>query len=169
MSIDAPTAPVPTPWHRQPWPWILLAGPAIVVVAGLVTAWLAVRSDDGIVAQDYYKRGLLINRHLEKASRGAAIAAMASLGADGSVRVRLEGAGAARPPHLSFRLAHPTRAGRDRVILLGPETSGDYVGVVEALPPGRWIATVETPDWRLPAAEVTAPFDAVRLGAGAIR
>ena len=43
----------------------LAAGPAVVVVASLVSAWIAIRSDDGLVAEDYYKRGLLINKKLE--------------------------------------------------------------------------------------------------------
>ena len=25
------------PWYREPWPWILISGPAIVVVAGMAT------------------------------------------------------------------------------------------------------------------------------------
>ena len=29
------------PWYREPWPWIMMAGPAAVVVAGAVTMWLA--------------------------------------------------------------------------------------------------------------------------------
>ena len=41
--------PASKPWYREPWPWILMAGPAIVVVAGIATAWLAVRSNDGLV------------------------------------------------------------------------------------------------------------------------
>jgi hypothetical protein len=52
-------------WYREPWPWLLAAGPAVVVVASLVSAWIAIRSDDGLVAEDYYKRGLLINKKLE--------------------------------------------------------------------------------------------------------
>jgi len=43
--------PEPQPWYRHPWPWILMAGPAIVVVAGLVTAFLAVTTFDGLVAE----------------------------------------------------------------------------------------------------------------------
>ena len=54
------------PWYRQRWPWLLIAGPAIVVVASLVTAWLAASTDDGVIADDYYKRGLLINQELER-------------------------------------------------------------------------------------------------------
>ena len=65
-----PSLPPAAPWYRQRWPWLLFAGPAIVVVAGLVTAWIAVVSDDGLIAEDYYKRGLLINKDLERTRQG---------------------------------------------------------------------------------------------------
>jgi hypothetical protein len=48
------------PWYREPWPWLLMAGPAIVVVAGLFTAYLAVISFDGFaVDPQTYKRPIL--------------------------------------------------------------------------------------------------------------
>ena len=37
------------PWYRHRWPWILMAGPAIVVVAGIATAVIAVATADTIV------------------------------------------------------------------------------------------------------------------------
>ncbi|MEQ1516273.1 MAG: FixH family protein, partial [Usitatibacteraceae bacterium] len=40
---------LPEPWYRQRWPWLLMAGPAIVVVAGFVTLALAIQSSDGLV------------------------------------------------------------------------------------------------------------------------
>ena len=58
-----------TPWYRQRWPWLLMLGPAIVVVAGIVTAVIAIETDDGLVTDDYYKRGLAINQTLERAAR----------------------------------------------------------------------------------------------------
>ena len=42
---DAPARP----WYREPWPWILAAGPAIVVVAGLATFWIAAHNADVVV------------------------------------------------------------------------------------------------------------------------
>ena len=69
MSTEA----VPKPWHREPWPWILMAGPAIVVVAGIVTTVLAVTSSDGMVADDYYKQGLTINRVIERDARARSL------------------------------------------------------------------------------------------------
>jgi hypothetical protein len=34
----------------------------IVIVAGAVTVWLAVVSNDGLVTDDYYKQGLAVNQ-----------------------------------------------------------------------------------------------------------
>lgn len=45
--------------------WLVVGGPAIVVVAGFVTLWLAIRNPDPVVASDYYRRGVEINKTLE--------------------------------------------------------------------------------------------------------
>ena len=49
------------PWYRHRWPWFLMAGPAIVVVAGLFTAFLAVQSFDGFVVDPKEKKGLVMD------------------------------------------------------------------------------------------------------------
>ena len=50
------------PWWRHGHVWLIISGPAAVVVAGLITAWIAVASPDPVVADDYYRRGLDINK-----------------------------------------------------------------------------------------------------------
>jgi hypothetical protein len=158
----------PKPWYRERWPWLLMAGPAIVVVAGIATAFIALSTDDGLVADDYYKRGLLINKQLERTGRGAAmgIGAVATFLPDGAVRVELQGlaTGADVPPVLRLRLTHSTRAGHDRSALLQRGPGGAYVGFVEPPPPGRWLVTLETDAWRLPSAELGGTLREVRLG-----
>jgi uncharacterized protein len=57
-------SPTPAPWWRYPHVWLLIAGPATVVVAGFVTAYIAVRSADPVVEADYYRRGIEINKTL---------------------------------------------------------------------------------------------------------
>ena len=37
------------PWYREPWPWLLMLGPLIVIIAGVITAYLAVVTSDGLV------------------------------------------------------------------------------------------------------------------------
>lgn len=34
------------PWYKEPWPWILMSGPAIAVVGCIVTIYLAVANYD---------------------------------------------------------------------------------------------------------------------------
>ena len=65
-SSKNPASSYPKPWYREPWPWILMAGPAAVIVAGAVTMTLAFKYQDPLVAKDYYKRGVEINKELAK-------------------------------------------------------------------------------------------------------
>jgi len=162
-------SPVP-PWYRQRWPWLLMAGPGIVVVASMVTLWLAVTTDDAVVADDYYKRGLSINHRLERVDRAATLGmeAVADIAPDGRVRVTLTSPSAdldAHPAVLVLGVAHATRGGLDRAaeLVLGPE--GTYDGRMEPVGPGRWLISLETNSWRLPAVEVAGEMRTVRLRA----
>ncbi|BEP35616.1 hypothetical protein GmRootV59_25870 [Variovorax sp. V59] len=61
------TSPPPAPrdaWWRHPLLWMVIAGPALVVVASFVTLWYAWDSPDPLVSEDYYRRGVEINKTL---------------------------------------------------------------------------------------------------------
>jgi uncharacterized protein len=138
-----------SPWYRNRWPWILMSGPAAVLVAGAITTWIAVASSDGLVAEDYYKQGLAINKVLarEEAAVRAGIAAEVEIAAD-RIHVRLSGAA---PPAIFVHLAHATRAGHDQRLRLAPAGAGRYEGELAPLPPGRWRISIEDPQgtWRV--------------------
>ena len=53
--VPAPTAS--RPWYRHAWVWMLIAGPALVVVAAVFTAYLAMRDPDPVLANDAYEYG----------------------------------------------------------------------------------------------------------------
>lgn len=53
------------PWWKYGHVWMVIAGPAIVVVAGFFTLWLALRQPDPVLAEDYYQRGIDINKTLK--------------------------------------------------------------------------------------------------------
>jgi hypothetical protein len=59
------------PWWRYPLVWLVIAGPAVVVVAGLVTAFIAVRGADPVISIDYYRRGMEINKTLAAGSKAS--------------------------------------------------------------------------------------------------
>ena len=135
------------PWYREPWPWILMAGPAVVVVASIFTAWLAVRSNDGLVVDDYYKQGLAINRTLKRSDVAARLGIRAELHlVHGHVRVLLSGVGGSA---LQLRLVHPTRAGMDQRVKLNMVRPGVYEGELAPARAGRWYVVLEQQDWRL--------------------
>lgn len=155
-----------TPWYRQRWPWLLMLGPALVVIAGIATLGIAIVTDDGLVADDYYKRGLAINRTLARTDAAAlrALGATVEVAADGRIVAALTGEGGL-PPVVRLRLAHPTRSGLDRGVELVQGPDGRYAGRVDPLPAGRWRISLETDAWKLPAAEADGAALHVALGA----
>jgi hypothetical protein len=147
-----------------------MAGPAVVIVASMVTVWLAATTDDAIVADDYYKRGLSINERLVRVERAAALGmeAVADIAADGRVRVALSSSSQAPEAHpavVVLGVAHATRGGLDRraELVLGPE--GTYEGRIEPVGPGRWLVSLETQSWRLPAVAIAGDVRTLKLRA----
>ena len=45
------------PWYQHRWPWLLMAGPFIVIIAGFITMWISFSGADALVVDDYYKQG----------------------------------------------------------------------------------------------------------------
>lgn len=149
MSIERPSRP----WYREPWPWLLMSGPAIVVLAGIYTTALAITSNDGVVADDYYKQGLAINRVLERERQAAALGVGATLQFNDSrdrVRVTLRSPGEA-PAALKLALLHATMAGEDQEIALVPVAPGLYEGALKAPRAAGWRVRLEDAErnWRL--------------------
>jgi hypothetical protein len=139
------------PWYREPWPWILMAAPAAAVIGGAVTIWLAVASSDGLVADDYYRRGLTINQELRREAEAArrGLAARVESGA-GRLRVALEGANTA-PEAIFAQLVHSTRAGYDQRLRLARVGPATYETDLPELPAGRWRVILQDPrgEWRI--------------------
>ena len=141
------------PWYKEPWPWILIAGPATVIVAGFVTLWLAIVSNDGLVADDYYKQGLAMNQRLQRDHYASNLGLRADFMRSGQ-KVRLMLAterDAALPEVLTLKLSHPTRAGQDQMVKMVSEGQGFYGGELTADVSGRWYVSIEDPSgkWRL--------------------
>lgn len=51
---------------------MVLAGPALVVLASFVTFYIAVTRPDPVVAEDYYRQGIEINQRSQGAEANAA-------------------------------------------------------------------------------------------------
>lgn len=157
------------PWYREPWPWILMAGPFIVIVAAMITLWLAIESNDGLVADDYYRRGLAINQTLsgERLALQRRYRAQVTFSDDARrVRVMLSGDGEL-PGALRLRLAHPTRAGMDELVTLRALAPGWFEAQLVTPVHGRRLIVIEDAarTWRLSAEAGNVAGSAVGLSA----
>ncbi|HUL41637.1 MAG TPA: FixH family protein [Burkholderiales bacterium] len=151
------------PWYKEPWPWILISGPFIVVVAGFFTLWLAIHTDDGVVTEDYYQKGLAINQTLKRDEFAAAHHYRATLlisPEHAGVRVFLSGDGPL-PASIRMRISHTSRSGEEQVISLRSIGAGTYEGRLGSYGSGRHLLVLEdnSATWRLSAWWDPAPQD----------
>ena len=140
------------PWYRVGMVWLLIAFPLASVVGGFAMLALALASEDGLVADDYYRRGMEINRELARDRAAAARGVTAEVRLDDALReaaVLLDVPRSAPPARLELRLLHATRAGFDREFSLHPAPDGSYRAAPLGLVPGRYYLELAAHDWRL--------------------
>lgn len=163
------------PWYRQRWLWLVMLPPIAAIIGCTITIVLAVRSADGVVAADYYKRGLGINAQLARSEAAARLGLRADVLIEGvatgqSVRLLLAADGAvAAEPELKIRLVHPGRDGADREAVLrrvrsspsgeADEYRGTWGNAAPISGPVNWRIVIEAAAWRLDG-------DGSRIGAG---
>lgn len=147
-AAESTASPSVSPWI---WPGLLVAGPAAVVVACIITAYFVLQHPDGLVASDYYKQGKAINAQLSQLDRAR------QLGMD-----RMNIVADARSLTLSFPdgketgsieviLAHPVDPARDIRQVASPEAPGRYVVPLTApLGERRRVIVADSParSWR---------------------
>ncbi|MGD8999496.1 MAG: FixH family protein [Granulosicoccaceae bacterium] len=141
------------PWYRVPFVWMLIAIPMSAVVGGIITIILAVKTDDGLVKDDYYTYGKQINRVLARDHAATAIGLHSAIRFDieaNTATVNLTSRhNAALPEHVNMELLHATRAGYDRILTLQRTPAGNYFGLLPELAEGHWLVQLSTDEWRL--------------------
>lgn len=158
-------------WSREPMVWMVIAIPLISVIMGTAMITIAVRNHDGLVVDDYYKRGLEINEILEREARASELALAAEVLFEPSanrVSVTLSGGRSfAEPAEIQLGFYHATRKDEDRVLSLRRDAHGVYSAPMPELADGRWYVSAETSDWRLNRVVVLPELDGFRITAGA--
>lgn len=141
----------PKRWYVQPWVWLLIALPLSAVIGGMITIYLAVSSSDGLVVDDYYKRGKAINLDLARDDAAARYGLTASLVLyqGNAVRMQLSSVNGTWPDSVRLQLLHPTRAGHDQDIELHHDGAGSFSGSISPPGNGHWYLQLEADDWRL--------------------
>jgi hypothetical protein len=156
------------PWFKEPWPWILMTGPTVVIIAGLVTAWLAIKSNDGLVADDYYKQGMTINQRLHRDQKAVELGLHADVMLSGvNLRLLLGAPNKEQYPEKIFiKFTHPTQAGKDQLVQMESEGQGFYNGKLATEISGRWLVSIEDPasQWRLQSEWLADSMEPLRIG-----
>lgn len=141
------------PWYRERWPWLLASGPLLVVVASIISAWIAIKSNDGLVSEDYYRQGLAAQETLSRSERAQSIGLVARVRITSdalSVRLSAKVPDYQLPPMVRVTLSHPTRAGLDQTLLISRVGSG-YTGSFRLPAAGHWLILLEdgSKSWRM--------------------
>lgn len=148
---SATALPAARPWYLTSiWP-LVLAIPALTMVAGLSTVVIANYQADPLI--DGGERPDIAAAHPRPAADALAssrrLAGTLSLNGR-TVTVELSGEGVL-PPTLTLVLAHASRETYDQVLRAERVAPGSYRAALQDLPPGRWYAEVAPDDraWRL--------------------
>lgn len=54
------------PWWQYGQVWLIIAGPLLVVIASFITMYLAITRPDPVIDDDYYRKGIEINKTLNE-------------------------------------------------------------------------------------------------------
>lgn len=141
------------PWYKHRIVWLMLGLPLVVVVASFITLYLAIKTDDGVVDDDYYKQGLAINQDLARDDKARALGLSAQLQfSDVSVDLRLSALTATSLVGAPIQLSVQNLGAKskDQVVTLVPVANGVWRGQLkQPLAAGRWQVHLEAQDWRL--------------------
>jgi hypothetical protein len=153
-------------WYREPLVWLLILFPASAVFGGIITIILAVSSNDGLVVDDYYKRGLEINQTLErdKAATRYGLQAILRFHAENQwIELNLHAHSDYKLPHqIWLQLNHHTRSGFDHKVRLKRIGDNIYQGNLPQLQKGVFFVQLAADDWRL-LKSVRVPIKELRL------
>ena len=134
--------------------WMVIAIPLSAVIVGAIMMTLAVTTFDGLVEDDYYKKGKEINQLLARDEFALSNRISADVSIDdqtGIIVVDLKSAeGYAFPEQMGVSLLHPTQSKKDVKLLLAKGPDGRYyTELLQPLTDGRWYFRVSEPKWRL--------------------
>lgn len=160
----------PRPWFREPMVWLVILLPTAAVVAALASVVTAFVTRDAVVADDYRKEGLAINRDPTRDLAAKRLGVSAEIALEGgTLSVRLAPGSAPIPRGLVVILSHATRAEQDRLVTLSAGADGVYSAPLPALAPGHWYLELSPADraWRL-TGEFVDTFGTLTLRPGTI-
>ncbi len=142
------------PWYKQFWPWFLISLPLSVVIASIVTINIAIRTNDGLVSDDYYKEGLAIHKDADSTARAKSLGIAAGVDYEpqtGAITIQLDKPPPAGGGLMTLKVTHPTLPNQDQSVQLTPSSATGHSSRLEPLGPARWKLQLYPADksWRI--------------------
>lgn len=142
------------PWFRQPFVWMLIAPPAFALIGGLTMLIISLIIDDGVVVDDYYKKGKEINKVLVRDEKAHMLGMRGHVTySPDSKQIVLDlgsNKGVQLPDNIEFLLMHATRGGMDTSVDIKADAQGVYrFKLTEKLALGGWVIHVGNDEWRI--------------------
>jgi hypothetical protein len=148
-------------WYKEPWVWLVISGPSIVVCAALYTAFLAYKGADKVVAEDYYRQGLMVNKDIRRDANARERKMSADMRFDsstGNITVKVQ-SDVALPSTLLLSIAESSSSSsvnelirRGTLLQLTPgiyQLSFPQPTAMERNKIAIWHIKIEASDWRL--------------------
>jgi len=145
-------------WYKEPWMLLVLGGPVIVVVAAVITFYIAWHGSDNVVSKDYYRQGVNIGKDISRDKKAIEYRMQANVSTDskGQIQLRLEGK--TLPETIQMYVSSYSRSSEfedSQKITLTQVKQGVYDGSIKIPSPSDsentkvWYVKIAGPDWRL--------------------
>lgn len=155
-TVQPRTSPelMTAPWYKHRWPWIVMSGPFIVVIAASFSGWLAFTRQDALVVDDYYKQGNAINQDLRRESAASTLGLslnMMYVPQNKTLHGDLLSFGHPGTGQFTILLAHASDPAKDIVMTATPDAAGHFDVTLPGFEASWWKVTVESAShqWRL--------------------
>lgn len=149
-------------WYKEPWMLLVVGGPVIVAIAAIITGYIAWQGEDKVIAKDYYKQGININKDIFRDAKAIEYNMQAKAkfdGAIGKITLQLEGKTALPAVILFSSASRSNNSVYEQIqkVNLTQVQPGKYEGAVNISPATDsanfklWHVQIEAADWRLTA------------------
>lgn len=140
-------------WYRVPLVWLVIGIPLFSVVFTLSIVWISIQTFDGVVVDDYYRKGLEINQDLAR-DRYASQNGIEAIAVLENNKLAVSFTSKSREPWpdvMRLGFYHPTVSNQDVLLTLVHNGSGNYSASDVFLNYGKWNIASGTDAWRLKA------------------
>ena len=142
-----------SPFHKNPVLWLVVLLPLTTVVVGLIFLVFSIKNYDGVVIDDYYKKGKQINKTLERDELATQLDLKANLNLDAQRHLIFATLDAnlnfEYPEKVELKFIHRTLSQKDVNVELLKQSGNNYQAVLPQIEVSRWQIELGTTTWRL--------------------